>query len=134
MKNTPVSILGCVCIILSAFMIGMFVGRNLAGGSIQTSVLSTSNISQGSVTGSTPSSPSTASTSASQSDKININTADLYTLMSLPGIGETLSNRIIAYREDNGNFQSIEDLMNVNGIGEAKFEQIQNYITTGGQP
>lgn len=133
MKNTPVSILAWICIILAAFLAGMFVGRNLTGGSIQTSVLATSSATEGSATESTsPSLPATGSTSASQSGKININTADLYTLMSLPGIGETYAQRIIDYRNANGPFKDIKELMNVTGIGEKRYNAIKDLITTGG--
>ena len=59
---------------------------------------------------------------------ININTADLDELMSLSGIGEATANKIIADREANGLFGSIEDLKRVSGIGEKKFEAISSDI------
>ncbi len=62
-------------------------------------------------------------------DKININTADTDELSKLSGIGEGLSERIIAYREKNGNFECIEDIQNVSGISEKRFEAICDYIT-----
>jgi competence protein ComEA len=52
--------------------------------------------------------------------------------VSLPGIGETLADRIIAYREANGPFQTIEDLQNVVGIGEKKLDQIAGLVGVGG--
>ena len=60
---------------------------------------------------------------------VNINTADLKTLMTLPGIGETYAQRIIDYREEKGAFASIEEIMEVSGIGESRFEEIKDYIT-----
>lgn len=60
--------------------------------------------------------------------KININTADVVKLCELPGVGESLASRIIQYREENGKFKSIEDLKNVSGIGEKKFESLREYI------
>lgn len=60
--------------------------------------------------------------------KVNINTANLDELDSLPGIGPALAQRIIDYREQNGNFQSIEDLQNVKGIGDSKFSDIKDNI------
>lgn len=61
--------------------------------------------------------------------KVNINSANLNELDSLPGIGPALAQRIIDYREQNGNFQSIEDLQNVKGIGDSKFSDIKDNIT-----
>ena len=60
---------------------------------------------------------------------ININTATIDELDSLPGIGNSKAQNIIDYRNINGNFETIEDIMNVNGIGTAIYEQIKTYIT-----
>jgi len=61
--------------------------------------------------------------------KININTADKELLCSLPGIGSTRAESIITYREQNGGFHSIEDIMNVSGIKESSFQKIKEYIS-----
>ena len=60
-------------------------------------------------------------------EKININTATKDELTSLNGIGEATANKIINYRNKN-KFKEIEDIMNVPGIGEAKFNNIKDYI------
>lgn len=60
--------------------------------------------------------------------KININVADSSALQTINGVGESLAGKIIAYREANGKFKSIEDLKNVSGIGDKKFEDIKDKI------
>ena len=60
---------------------------------------------------------------------VNINTADVSKLSTLNGIGESKAQAIIKYREDNGKFTKIEDIMNVSGIGEKAFEKIKDFIT-----
>jgi competence protein ComEA len=62
-------------------------------------------------------------------EKININKADAKTLTTLKGIGKDRAVKIIEYRENNGPFQKIEDLMKVKGIGKKIFEQNQNVLS-----
>ena len=62
-------------------------------------------------------------------DKISINTATIQELMTLTGIGESKAKDIITYREKNGPFQKIEDIMNISGIGESLFAKIKEDIT-----
>ncbi len=75
------------------------------------------------------SSGSTSSGSTNPQGVVNINTASLAELDTLPGIGPATAQKIIDYRQANGSFSSIEDIINVSGIGEAKFEKIKNMIT-----
>ena len=62
------------------------------------------------------------------SDKIDINTADIEELDKIPGVGEATANKILNYREENGQFKSIEEIKNVNVIGEKKFENMKELI------
>lgn len=63
--------------------------------------------------------------------KININAASTATLLLLPDIGPSTAEKIIAYREENGPFQNIDELKLVDGLGTKRFEQIKKYITVG---
>ena len=63
-----------------------------------------------------------------QTSKININTATIEELDNLPGVGEATANKILNYREENGMFKSIEEIKNVNGIGEKKYIDIKDKI------
>ena len=65
---------------------------------------------------------------AKDSSTININTATLEELDKLPGVGEATANKIISHREENGQFKNIEDIKNVNGIGDKKFENMKELI------
>ena len=61
--------------------------------------------------------------------KVNINTADEAGLDTLPRVGPAMATRIIAYREANGRFTTIEDLMNVTGVGDKTFEGLRDLVT-----
>ena len=63
-----------------------------------------------------------------KNEKININTATQTELETLPGIGPSTSLKIVNYRQEHGKFQSIEDIKEVSGIGDAKYENIKNLI------
>ena len=62
---------------------------------------------------------------------IDLNLASEDDLTFLPGIGEVLAQRIIAYRDEYGPFTHVEDIMNVEGIGPTRFDAIEPYITVG---
>ena len=67
--------------------------------------------------------------SGKSSQIVNINRATVTELETLPGIGPSLALKIINYRKENGNFSSIEDIKNVSGIGDSKFESLKKYLT-----
>lgn len=62
---------------------------------------------------------------------VNLNTATATQIATLPGIGDKAAQRIIEYREKNGGFKKIEELMNVKGIGEKSFLKLKPLITVG---
>ncbi len=73
-------------------------------------------------------SPDSASASVSETPRVNINTASAAELDALPGIGEVLASRILAYREVNGPFPDIGALRAVDGIGDKTLEELAPYI------
>lgn len=63
-----------------------------------------------------------------KTSQININTATIEELDKLPGVGEATANKIVNHRNDNGEFKSVEEIKNVNGIGDKKFEEMKDLI------
>lgn len=63
--------------------------------------------------------------------KVNLNAATVEQLTALPGVGPKLAARIVEHRQKSGAFKSVQELMNVKGIGEKNFEKIQGYLTLG---
>lgn len=91
-----------------------------------------SGASDGQMNGSAGTGQNTGMTAQVQQDnRININTADEAQLTTLTGIGATRAQAIIAYREENGSFAAIEDIMNVQGIKEGTFAKIKDEIVVG---
>lgn len=70
-----------------------------------------------------------AASSNLQNTRVNINTADLEELMTLKGIGEVKAQAIIDYRTEYGSFNSVDELINVSGIGEKTLDNLRDYIT-----
>ncbi len=128
-KNTPVILL-CALLVFIGLVSGVFIGRLTRGEDILLEY------QRGSVLVQPTTEPQVAiaETFVSEDDlgKININTATLAQLMTLDNIGEVIASRIIAYRTEHGPFTSIEELLNVEGIGPTRFENIRDDITVGG--
>ena len=91
---------------------------------------------------SNPATPVTSSTAyattqearpAAPAPSVNVNTATVAQFEALPGIGPSMAQRIVAYREKNGPFKKLEDLMNIQGIGEKSFLKLRPMLTIGGQ-
>jgi len=129
LKKPRISVFVILTVVFAAFTLGFFLGRNYTHGTVSLHV---------------PVSMQTAPTGADIPEEtirmqteavqfpLDINTASEQDLQSLPGIGAVLAQRIVAYRQAKGGFSVVEELMNVEGIGEKRMEEILNYITTGG--
>lgn len=63
------------------------------------------------------------------SGKVNINKATVSELTKVPGIGASTAQKIVSYRDENGKFKAIEDIKNVSGIGDSKYESMKDYIS-----
>lgn len=124
MKKSLIFCLIAVSLAFATFVAGFYIGKNWARPDVQIQV---SNVS---TSGSNPSADPTPDSSDSLC--VNINTATKEELMTLPGIGEVLADRIIEYRTLHGAFQNVTDLAAVEGIGQVKLANILPYITIGG--
>ena len=112
----PQQILIAITVVFIVLLIGLFLGRNMTKSYVPIDPLLNTK-------------PQSDSEPTVNNDgKLDINTASQQQLQMLPGIGEVLAQRIVDYREENGDFQTIEELMNVQGIGEAKFAGMKQRI------
>ena len=121
MKNIGSTCLIIICCIFISFTAGFFIGRNLSHTAVEISKIPETSENR----------PNNDNTQQID-QRININTADENQLLLLPGIGETLARRIVEYRDANGPFTNVTQLMNVDGIGSGRLEAIIDYITLGG--
>lgn len=134
MKKQVTSLLVIITLVFAGFTAGYYLGRNHSAGEIQIAVPA--------VLLTEPTQPPQASQASSPTEEaeteptiafpIDLNTAGQTELTALPGIGPVLAGRILEYRDSAGRFQSVEELLNVSGIGEKRLEAIWEYVTVGG--
>lgn len=129
MKKPHLSLIVAVTLLFSGFLLGFSLGRNSGSADVIVSVPPQMRTAP---TETTCFTEETVAAAEQIVFPININTADKDAFMALPGIGEVLAQRILAYREEYGGFSLETDLMNVEGIGQTRMEAILDYITTGG--
>lgn len=127
MRKHNISLLVVTTIVFAAFLLGFFLGKNQNQDRI---VVSLPNKFM------TAPPPETEALTEPTEEKvisfpISINHAVKEEIMALPGIGDVLAGRILAYREEHGNFSSAEELLNVEGLGEKRLEDIWDLITVG---
>jgi competence protein ComEA len=80
------------------------------------------------------SAPAMAAGKPAPTAKVNLNTATVEQLTTLPGVGPKLAARIVEYRQKAGAFRSTQELINVRGVGEKNFSKIEAYLTVGEAP
>lgn len=129
MRKPGISPLLVITILFTVFSTGFFLGRNQNRNTVSVS-LPAEFMTVPSVTAD----PERAETEEPRviSFPISINDADKESLMALPGIGDVLAQRILDYRDENGAFSAPEELLNVEGIGKKRLEEILDLITIGG--
>lgn len=129
MRKPKISLLVIITIAFAAFTVGFLTGRN------QNQSLISVSVPQRLLTEPTQP-PETESPVTEETEgitfPIDLNQADKEMLMALPGIGEVLAVRILDYRDTNGPYSAVEQLLNVNGIGKQRLEDIWDLLMIGG--
>ncbi len=123
MKKTGIFLFVTVTLVFAAFLAGFYAGRNFNHADVQVSTLPqtapATTLPSGSSVASKPTEPLL----------VNINTGSQAELERLPKIGQKLAQRIIDYRLTYGHFRTLEEIKQVEGIGDGIFDAIKNYIT-----
>ena len=130
MKKPAIPLLAVITISFIAFTLGFYLGRNENRSEIRVSIPAEVTAPR------YPTLPAETEigipvNGTSVTFPININTATKEQLMALPGIGEVYAQRILAYREAHGEFHKVGDLLNVQGIGKKRLEEILDLIKIG---
>ena len=121
--------------IFAGFLAGLYVGRNRAGQTIYLVPASTLP-TQSTTADSQPETPTESEYTCptTPDGKMDVNQADIADLTKIPGIGEVLAKRIVAYRMEYGPFETMEELSHVEGIGQKKLDEIMKYAAVGELP
>lgn len=127
MKNRILPILCIMTAMFASFLFGLFFGRAYASPPLQITGIEAIAPAKG-TDGTLPEQEETETVHF----PLDINSATARELAALPGIGETLAQRIVEYRDANGYFTAPEDLMEVQGIGKARYDALKDYIMIGG--
>ena len=131
-----------LCIAVCACAAGFLIGRLSAGGAVRVRTghpakdVASAAAGTSSADAAEPSAATDAPTpqTPTADAPLNLNTAAKEELMLLPRIGETLAERILAYRAENGSFVSTEQLMDIDGIGEETYNSIRDLVTVEDNP